>query len=110
MTKYSTKMLHRDIKLINDRIKTENNNPYNLTREQRSKITISWQASPRIIGSQIIVSVNNEEIILNPLFPFGIYRKPLDTLINNSQLIDAVNHVFEEYQKWLFSHGDITRN
>lgn len=109
MTKYSTKMLHRDIKLINNRIKTENNNFYNLTREERSKITISWHTSPKTIGDQIVVSVNNEEIILNPLFPFCIYRKPLDTLINNSQLIDAVNHVFEEYQKWLFNHGDITR-
>lgn len=47
MTKYSTKMLHHDIELINNRIKTENNNFYNLTREQRLKITISWQTSQK---------------------------------------------------------------
>lgn len=67
MTKYSTKMLHHDIELINNRIRTENNNPYNLIREQRSKITISWQTSPKIIGSQITVSVNNEEIFIKRL-------------------------------------------
>lgn len=109
MAKYSTKMLHRDIKLINDRINGKSNNIYQLTKEQRPTITISWQANPKAIGDQIVVSVNNEAILLNPLFPFSIYRKPLNALINNSRLINAVSHVFEKYQKWLFDHGDTSR-
>lgn len=99
---YSTKKLHHDIDVINDRIKRKDNNPYNLTRHQ--SIEIQWQNNPKALGDEIVVYADDEKIIINPINPFKIYQGILQQTVDSGLLIKDLQRAFEKYQGWLFSH------
>lgn len=100
---YSSKKFKHDLRLLNEHLHSDNN-MYHIRKKKRNNIQITTIDHEHQFGKSIVVTANENTIIIQPDLPF-----PETTLRQalpkpNNRLIHDLKQIFEKYQNWYFAH------
>lgn len=100
---YSTKKFKHDLRLLNEHLHADNN-MYHLRKQKQNDIQITTIDHEHQFGKSIVITVNENTIIIQPDLPFPETALRQTLPKPNSRLIYDLEQIFKKYQNWYFSH------